>query len=384
MTHVQALIDAIGLGAVYALIAVGIGLVFGVLRIINFAYGQLIMIAAYMLVFTQGWGDVVAILIAVAAAVFASLVMDRAVFRPLRNTSPATVLVATFAVSYLLQNLALLRYTYQNRPVGDSVGVLGGLNQAADIGSLHIRWITFVAIGTGAVALGTIALLLNRTSIGLQMRAAAADFHTARMVGVRANTVIMAAVAISGVLAALSAVILTVQSPQVTNTTGLSETIFVLIGVVVGGMTSLVAATLGGFLIGFANSFLGFELARGSTSDGGAVHLERLPAVGDLRAGDHRPAAAAGRAVRAPRPGTGGAGLRRAVDALAPLLGPALVVVLFAVVASQTVNAADDVKFRTAIVSVAIVVALYVFIGNSGVLSFGQISFVAVGAFAAA
>jgi branched-chain amino acid transport system permease protein len=267
MSHLQALIDAIGLGAVYALIAVGIGLVFGVLRIVNFAYGQLIMIAAYMLVFTQGWGDVVAILIAVAAAVFASLVMDRAVFRPLRNTSPATVLVATFAVSYLLQNLALLRYTYQNRPVGDSVGVLGGLNQAADIGSLHIRWITFVAIGTGAVSLGVIALLLNRTSIGLQMRAAAADFHTARMVGVRANTVIMAAVAISGVLAAVSAVILTVPSPQVTNTTGLSETIFVLIGVVVGGMTSLVAATLGGFLIGFANSFLGFELAsQGSTS----------------------------------------------------------------------------------------------------------------------
>jgi branched-chain amino acid transport system permease protein len=267
MTHVQALIDAVGLGAVYALMAIGIGLVFGVLRIINFAYGQLIMIAAYMLVFTQGWGDVVAILIAVAAAVFASLVMDRAVFRPLRNTSPATVLVATFAVSYLLQNLALLRYTYQNRPVGDSVGVLGGLNQAADIGSLHVRWITFVAIGTGAVSLGAIALLLNRTSIGLQMRAAAADFHTARMVGVRANTVIMAAVAVSGVLAALSAVILTVPSPQVTNTTGLSETIFVLIGVVVGGMTSLVAATLGGFLIGFANSFLGFELAtQGSTS----------------------------------------------------------------------------------------------------------------------
>jgi branched-chain amino acid transport system permease protein len=267
MSHLQALIDAVGLGAVYALIAVGIGLVFGVLRIINFAYGQLIMIAAYMLVFTQGWGDVVAILIAVAAAVFASLVMDRAVFRPLRNTSPATVLVATFAVSYLLQNLALLRYTYQNRPVGDSVGVLGGLNQAADIGSLHIRWITFVAIGTGAVALGALALLLNRTTIGLQMRAAAADFHTARMVGVRANTVIMAAVALSGVLAAVSAVILTVPSPQVTNTTGLSETIFVLIGVVVGGMTSLVAATLGGFLIGFANSFLGFELAaQGSTS----------------------------------------------------------------------------------------------------------------------
>ncbi len=267
MSHVQALIDAIGLGSVYALVAVGIGLVFGVLRLVNFAYGQLIMIAAYMLVFTQGWGDAAAILIAVVTAVFASLVMERIAFRPLRTTSPATVLVATFAISFLLQNVALLRYTYQHRPVGDSVGVLGGLNRAATIGSLHIRWITFVAIGAGAVALAALSLLLNRTSLGLQMRAAAADFHTARLLGVRADTVIMAAVAVSGALAAVAAVILSVQSPQVTNTTGLNETIFVLVGVVVGGMNRLLSATLGGFAIGFANSFLGFELAsQGSKS----------------------------------------------------------------------------------------------------------------------
>lgn len=267
MSHVQALIDAIGLGAVYSLIAVGIGLVFGVLRIVNFAYGQLIMIAAYMLVFVQGAGDVAAIATAVLAAVFASIVMERVAFRPLRTTPPATVLVATFAISFLLQNVALLRYTYQNRPVGDSVGVLGGLNRAATIGSLHVRWITFVAIGAGLVTLAALSLLLNGTSIGLQMRAAAADFHTARLLGVRADTVILTAVAISGVLAAISAVILSVQSPQVTNTTGLNETIFVLVGVVVGGMNRLLSATLGGFAIGFANSFLGFELAtQGSTS----------------------------------------------------------------------------------------------------------------------
>ncbi len=267
MTHVQALIDAVGLGAVYALIAVGIGLVFGVLRIVNFAYGQLIMIAAYMLVFTQAWGDAGAIVIAVLGAVFASLVMERIAFRPLRTTSPATVLVATFAISFLLQNVALLRYTYQNRPVGDSVGVLGGLNRAATIGSLHVRWITFVAIAAGAIALAALGLLLNRTDLGLQMRAAAADFYTARLLGVRANTVITAAVAISGVLAAVAAVILSVQSPQITNTTGLNETIIVLVGVVVGGMNRLLSATLGGFAIGFANSFLGFELAtQGSTS----------------------------------------------------------------------------------------------------------------------
>ena len=267
MTHVQALIDAIGLGAVYALIAVGIGLVFGVLRLVNFAYGQLIMIASYVLVFTQGWGDAAAIVIAVLGAVFASLVMERLAFRPLRTTSPATMLVATFAISFLLQNVALLRYTYTNRPVGDSVGTLGGLNRAATIGPLHIRWITFVAIGVGAVALLALGLLLNRTTIGLQMRAAAADFQTARLLGVRADRVITTAVGISGALAAAAAVILSVQSPQVTNVTGLSETIAVLVGVVVGGMNRLLSATLGGFAIGFATSFLGFELAtQASTS----------------------------------------------------------------------------------------------------------------------
>jgi branched-chain amino acid transport system permease protein len=261
MSHVQALIDAIGLGAIYALIAVGIGLVFGVMRLINFAYGQLIMIAAYMLVFTQSWPAAASILLAVVAAVFASVVMDRVALRPLRSASASTTLVATFAISVLLQNVALLRYTYKNRPVGDSVGLLSSLDQATDIGPLHVRWITLVAIGVSAAALGALALVMYRTSLGLQMRAAATDFEIARALGVRANMVIMAAVAIAGVLAAIAAVVLTISSPQVTNTTGLDETILVLVGVVVGGIDRLLSATLGGFAIGFATSFLGFELA---------------------------------------------------------------------------------------------------------------------------
>jgi branched-chain amino acid transport system permease protein len=261
MTHLQAFVDAVGLGAVYALIAVGIGLVFGVLRLINFAYGQIIMIAAYMLVFTQAWGDFAAIVVALVTAVVATLVMERVAFRPLRTASPATMLVATFAISYLLQNLALLRYSYHHRPVGDSIGVLGQLNRAATIGSIHVRWVTFVAIGVSAVALTALTLVLHRTDVGLQMRAASADFRTARMLGVRADRVVMAAVAISGLLAGAAAVILSIQTPQVTNTTGLNETIFVLVGVVVGGMNRLLSATLGGFTIGFVTSFLGFELA---------------------------------------------------------------------------------------------------------------------------
>src|SRR5262249_46583314 len=104
--HVQNLIDAVGQGSIFALIAVGISLVFGVLRLINFAYGQLIMLAAYALAFTDSWPDAASIALAVLVAVTASLVIERIAFRPLRSASPATMLVATFAIAYLLQNAA--------------------------------------------------------------------------------------------------------------------------------------------------------------------------------------------------------------------------------------------------------------------------------------
>jgi branched-chain amino acid transport system permease protein len=259
--HIQNIIDAVGLGAIYALIAVGIGLVFGVLRLINFAYGQLIMLAAYTLAFTDSWPDAASVLLAILVAVAASLVIERVAYRPLRSADPSTMLVATFAVAYLLENAALVQYSYRQQGiVADPVGTLAQLNRAVTIGSLHVRWISFVAIGAGVVSLGLLALLLNRTSIGLQMRAASMDFNTARLLGVKANTVIVAAVAVSGVLAAVAAVVLSVGDASVSYTTGLYETLFVLVGVVAGGIDRLVSATLGGFAIGFAISIVGAEL----------------------------------------------------------------------------------------------------------------------------
>ena len=261
MIHIQNIIDAIGQGSIFALIAVGIGLVFGVLRLINFAYGQLIMLAAYTLAFTDSWPDAASVVLAVIVAVAASLVLERVAYRPLRSADPSTMLVATFAVAFLLENAALVQYTYRQQGiVADPVGTLSKLNEAVTIGSLHVRWVSFVAIGAGVVSLGALALLLNRTSIGLQMRAASMDFSTARLLGVKANTVIVAAVAVSGVLAAVAAVVLSVGNASVTYTTGLYETLFVLVGVVAGGIDRLMSATLGGFAIGFGISIVGAEL----------------------------------------------------------------------------------------------------------------------------
>jgi branched-chain amino acid transport system permease protein len=254
----QTLADAFGLGGIYALMAVGIGLVFGVLRLVNFAYGQLVMAGAYALAFayTHGWPVWVGILLCFGVVVVLSVAMDWVVFRPLRAHSPATMLVATFAVAFLLQSIALLWFG----SLGKIAASLSSLNQPWVIGGVDIRKISIVATAVAAGCLLALVLLLGRTKVGLHMRAAALDFQTARLLGVRANRVIGSAVLVSGLLAATVAVMLTVQNPLVTPDFALRDTILVLAGVVLGGMNRLISATLGGFAIGFASGFLGGAL----------------------------------------------------------------------------------------------------------------------------
>ena len=254
----QVLVDAVGLGAVYALMAVGIGLVFGVLRLVNFAYGQIVMAGAYALALASQWDwpAWAGIVLCFAVVIALSMAMDRVVFRPLRTQSPAVMLVATFAVAFLLQSIALLVFGSLGKPASS----LGYLNRPVGVGSVDIRKITIIAIVVAAVCLVAVVLLLGRTTVGLHMRAAAMDFRTARLLGVKANRVIGSAVLVSALLAGAVSVILTVQNPLVTPNFALRETIVVLAGVVVGGMNRLLSATLGGFAIGFASGLLGGAL----------------------------------------------------------------------------------------------------------------------------
>lgn len=253
MTALQYIVDAIALGAVYALVAVGLALVFGVLRLVNFAQGELITAAAYALYLTSSWPKPASLVVALGVAVALALAMELVVFRRLRYASPATALVTTFAVAVALEAVWLIAFG----PQGKSADVLSSLNQTATHGSLHIRWVTITMLIAGAILLGGTALLLARTRIGLEMRAAAADFRAARLLGVRANRVIGVAFVLGGLFAGVVALLLTASQPLVTPTFGLQVTILALVGVVVGGIDRLVSATLGGFAIGFANSLLG-------------------------------------------------------------------------------------------------------------------------------
>ena len=254
----QNLVDALGLGAIYALMAVGIGLVFGVLRLVNFAYGQLIMAGAFTIAYASraNWPTWAAVAACLGVVLVLSLVMEVAVFRPLRRQSPAVMLVATFAIAFLLQNVALLVVLKVQGQLGVPASAVAQLSRAVSIAGVDVRKVTIVSFVVAVVALSLLWLLFSRTTIGLHMRAASTDFTTARLLGVSANRVIAIAVVIAGVIAAAVAVLLTARTPYVQSDFALHDMIIVLVGAVVGGIDRLWTATLGGFAIGFASGVI--------------------------------------------------------------------------------------------------------------------------------
>lgn len=260
MNALQTIIDALALGAIYAVVAVGIALIFGVMRIVNFAQGELITAAAYALALTGSLPPVVSILIAIAVSIALAFAIERTAVRPLRSASPTTTLISTFAVAMLLQAVWLLAFG----PQGKSVNTLASLSQPATSGALHIRWITIVSIGVVALIIAALGLFLRKTKIGLHMRAAASDVRTARLLGVRADRVISLTFVLAGASSAVAAVLLTVSQPLVSPEFGLQVMIIALVGSVAGGIDRLPTATLGAFLIGFATSVLGSVLPSGS------------------------------------------------------------------------------------------------------------------------
>jgi branched-chain amino acid transport system permease protein len=248
-TVIQNIIDALALGSLYALFALGVALIFGIMRLVNFAHGELIMVGAYAVVLISDAPFVVKVGLALVVAVAVALLMERVAMRPVRDADPTTLLITSFAVSYLLQNLAILIIgsTPKSGKVSDT------LSESFDIGSVSVSKLDVATVVTTILLLAGLALFLNRTAIGVQMRAAAENFRMARLLGVPANRVIATAFALSGLLAGIAAVFLVAQTGTVTATLGLSPVLFAFMATVLGGLGSLSGAVLGGFLLGGAS-----------------------------------------------------------------------------------------------------------------------------------
>ena len=255
-------IDVLSLGSLYALMALGLVLVYGILKLVNFAYGELIMVTGYSLYLLDGsplpW--LVMALVAILAAVLASVLTERIAFRPVREKSLTAMLITSFAVSTLFQNAALLLISPRARvvPLPD----LFTMNFM--IGSVLIQVRDLLAVVVSLAMLAVFTLLLNRTVLGIALRAAADNFRMTRMLGVPANLVISVAFAISGLLAGVVALFWLGRTASVTPGIGLEPLIVAFVATVVGGLNSLLGAVIGGYALALMtvgiNTFLPQDL----------------------------------------------------------------------------------------------------------------------------
>lgn len=249
---VQTLVDAVSIGALYALSALGIGLLFGIMRLVNFAQSEFVTIGAYTLLMTSGLWFPLAALIAVLAVMLLAILVDRLAFRPVREADPATLLITSFAVSYFLQYTLVL--VFGARPLG--VDLLPQLGTPLLVSGLRIPLLNLVTVTVTVVLLGALALFFRRTRTGIEMRAAAVDFRMARLLGVRADRIIAIAFAISGLIAAVVAMLFVAQTGTVSPAMGLQLALVGFVATVIGGMGSLSGAVLGGMVVGFITVFL--------------------------------------------------------------------------------------------------------------------------------
>jgi len=257
----QILVDAISLGSLYALATLGVGLVFGVLRLTNFAYGDFITVASYALIVPPAsateivigrWPWPFLVTAAVGVVVIVSMTSEYLVFRPLRTAKPAVLMIGSFALGYIIQNIIIL--VYDGRP--KAVGLWPDLGEAIMLSGLRVPKLELLTIVVTLVLVGALVLFLKVSPFGVQMRAASEDFRMARMLGVRANTVIGTALAISGFLAAVVSLLFLAQVGVMSFNMGVPLMLFAFVATVIGGMGSLTGALIGGYILGFASILL--------------------------------------------------------------------------------------------------------------------------------
>ena len=263
----QELVNGVTTGALYALIALGFSMVYGVLKLLNFAHGDLYMVGAYIgffiIQFFGGAADVriaVPLLLAIMFVVAAGLVgglgvaIERFAYRPLRDAPRIAPLITAIGISFFLENAALLLFGAQFRiyNTADFISLSSGIQ----IGSVTIDSVQILVLVLGLLLMTGLQLLVNRTRLGRQMRAVAVDREAAEMLGINVNFVIAATFFLGSALAGVAGVMAGLLFNQVTNTIGFIAGLKAFTAAVVGGIGSIPGAMLGGLVIGVAESFV--------------------------------------------------------------------------------------------------------------------------------
>lgn len=251
---VQQIVNALSLGSIYALVALGLGIVFSILGLVNFAYGELLTLAGFTL-----WvlGDtelpwVFVVLAALITPILGSLIFERVVFRPMRGAPGAAFLLASFALSLILQNVFRAVFGAKAK----AISYPDWVNSSFELLGVRLAWLDVATFLLALLAMTLLVNFLKRTTIGIALRAASEDIDTTRMMGVRANRVVRTAFILSGLLAGLAGILWLASSGSVVATSGMVPLVKGFIAAVVGGLGSLFGAAVAGFLIGFLEVFL--------------------------------------------------------------------------------------------------------------------------------
>ena len=244
---VAQILSGVSLGGQYALIAIGYTMVYGILRLINFAHGDVFMCAGLMMVFMCASLPVyVSIPLMLVLTVLLGFVIERAAYKPLRSAPRMSVMISAIGVSYLLQNVALYAtggqpQTYPSLPfVSGTVTILGA--------STH--WVTVITPVLVIVLVLLLQWLINHTKIGMAMRAVAKDFETSQLMGIKINKVISVTFIIGSFLAAVGSLLYFTNYPTVIPTSGAMPGLKAFVAAVFGGIGSIPGALIGGILLG--------------------------------------------------------------------------------------------------------------------------------------
>ena len=253
ITFVQTLISGLSLGSIYALIALGYTMVYGIAKMLNFAHGDIIMVGAYAVivaVMQLSLPPVIAILISIIVCAVLGGVIERLAYKPLRQAQPLTVLITAIGVSYLLQNVALLIFGSEQKAFPTILKL-----PAIKLGQVTIDGITLVTLGVTAIIMIALTLFINKTKLGKAMRAVSEDKEAAGLMGISTNRTITITFAIGSALAAVASIFYGATYVYIKPTTGAMPGIKAFTAAVFGGIGSIPGAMLGGVLLGLIEQF---------------------------------------------------------------------------------------------------------------------------------